>query len=65
MKVTWGTYPTQLGHQNDSGCFRCHDEEHKSAKDHVIGQDCDMCHELMAEKQLMSSLEDRVKKFIK
>ena len=65
MKVTWGTYATQLGHQNDGGCFRCHDEEHKSGKDHVIGQDCDMCHELMSEKQRLGSLDDRVRKFIK
>ena len=28
MKVTFGTYPDNLGHMSSSGCFRCHDESH-------------------------------------
>ena len=30
MKLTWGTHPNNLGHTDSPGCFRCHDEEHKS-----------------------------------
>jgi hypothetical protein len=26
LKVTWGTYPNNLGHTDDPGCFRCLDE---------------------------------------
>jgi hypothetical protein len=45
MKVTWGTYPSNLGHVDSPGCFRCHDDTHKT-KDgqHVISQDCELCH---------------------
>jgi hypothetical protein len=30
------------------GCFRCHDDDHKSTSGKVIGQDCSACHELLA-----------------
>jgi nitrate/TMAO reductase-like tetraheme cytochrome c subunit len=48
MKVTWGTYKGHNGHQNESegyGCFRCHDEEHKTAFGKTISQSCDLCHD--------------------
>jgi nitrate/TMAO reductase-like tetraheme cytochrome c subunit len=48
MKVTWGSYRQHLGHQNADegyGCFRCHDDEHKTTFGKVIGQDCNMCHD--------------------
>ena len=44
MKVTWGTYPNQLGHIDSNGCFRCHDDLHKSATGKAITQDCETCH---------------------
>ena len=28
MKVTWGTYPNNIGHMAYPGCFRCHDGSH-------------------------------------
>jgi hypothetical protein len=46
MNVTWGTHPDNLGHTDAPGCFRCHDDQHKSAEGRVIRQDCDLCHEL-------------------
>jgi hypothetical protein len=46
MNVTWGTHPDHLGHTDAPGCFRCHDDQHKSADGRVIRQDCDLCHEL-------------------
>jgi hypothetical protein len=48
MKVTWGTYPNNIGHTDFPGCFRCHDDDHKTAKDKTIAQDCSSCHELLA-----------------
>ena len=48
MKVTWGTYPNHLGHENFPGCFRCHDDSHKSKSGKTITQDCSACHELLA-----------------
>jgi hypothetical protein len=46
MNVTWGTHPNHLGHTDAPGCFRCHDDLHKTAEGRVIRQDCDLCHEL-------------------
>jgi hypothetical protein len=48
MKVTWGTYPNNLGHMDFPGCFRCHDGAHVAAKGQSITQDCDACHTLLA-----------------
>jgi formate-dependent nitrite reductase cytochrome c552 subunit len=48
MKVTWGTYPNHLGHENFPGCFRCHDDSHKSKSGKTITQDCSACHDLLA-----------------
>jgi hypothetical protein len=48
MNVTWGTYPNHLGHRDFPGCFRCHDDEHKSADGNAISQDCSTCHTLLA-----------------
>jgi hypothetical protein len=44
MKVDWGTYPSQLGHMTSNGCFRCHDESHKTRDGATIKQDCELCH---------------------
>jgi nitrate/TMAO reductase-like tetraheme cytochrome c subunit len=48
LKVTWGTYPDNLGHTDFPGCFRCHDGAHASDKGTVITQDCNTCHEPLA-----------------
>jgi formate-dependent nitrite reductase cytochrome c552 subunit len=51
MKVTWGTYPNNVGHEDSPGCFRCHDDKHKSADGRVITQDCDACHAVLAAEE--------------
>ena len=48
LKVTWGTYPNNLGHTDFPGCFRCHDGAHASADGKTISQDCNTCHEPLA-----------------
>lgn len=48
LKVTWGTYPNNLGHTDSPGCFRCHDGAHTSASGKTIAQDCDLCHQTLA-----------------
>jgi hypothetical protein len=48
MKVTWGTYPNNLGHTDFPGCFRCHDGSHAAPDGKSIVQDCDACHQLVA-----------------
>jgi nitrate/TMAO reductase-like tetraheme cytochrome c subunit len=44
MNVKWGTYPSNIGHVDAPGCFRCHDDEHKTSDGAVIKQDCELCH---------------------
>jgi len=56
LKVTWGTYPNNLGHMDDPGCFRCHDDSHstsenKAADRKTIPQDCSTCHEMVATEE--------------
>lgn len=48
LKVTWGTYPNNLGHTDFPGCFRCHDGAHNSPDGNTITQDCGACHEMLA-----------------
>jgi nitrate/TMAO reductase-like tetraheme cytochrome c subunit len=48
LKVTWGTYPNNLGHTDDPGCFRCHDASHLTADKKTIEQDCNACHQAVA-----------------
>lgn len=48
LKVTWGTYPNNLGHTDYPGCFRCHDDGHAAADKKTIPQDCSMCHQAVA-----------------
>jgi nitrate/TMAO reductase-like tetraheme cytochrome c subunit len=51
MKVAWGTHPNNIGHEDFLGCFRCHDENHKSADGKTISQDCDACHTILAAEE--------------
>ena len=48
MKITWGTYPNNIGHTDFPGCFRCHDDSHASADGRKVTQDCSACHSLLA-----------------
>jgi formate-dependent nitrite reductase cytochrome c552 subunit len=48
LKVSWGTYPNNLGHMDFPGCFRCHDGSHSTGDGKTIAQDCNMCHEPLA-----------------
>jgi len=46
--VKWGTYATNLGHADNAGCFRCHDESHATPQKKTISQDCSLCHNPLA-----------------
>ena len=48
LKVTWGTYPNNLGHTDYPGCFRCHDQAHSAPGGAAISQDCNVCHQAVA-----------------
>jgi hypothetical protein len=46
MNVAFGTYANNIGHMDFPGCFRCHDDSHKSKDGKAIGQDCETCHKI-------------------
>jgi len=48
LKVGWGTYPNHLGHTDDTGCFRCHDDGHMTSNKKSITNDCGTCHQALA-----------------
>jgi nitrate/TMAO reductase-like tetraheme cytochrome c subunit len=48
MRLTWGTHPNNLGHNDSPGCFRCHDGSHTSKDGQTITNDCSACHNLLA-----------------
>jgi nitrate/TMAO reductase-like tetraheme cytochrome c subunit len=47
MKTDWQAHPNNIGHLRSSGCFRCHDGEHKSNTGKVIRSDCNICHSVI------------------
>jgi hypothetical protein len=48
MKIRWGTYPSFIGHERNSGCFRCHNEHMLDESGHLISYDCTLCHSILA-----------------
>jgi len=48
MKITWGSYPSHIGHQRDLGCFRCHNADMTDERGESIRHDCTMCHSILA-----------------
>jgi hypothetical protein len=49
MKVTWGTHPNNLGHNDYPGCFRCHDGSHSTQDGKsTVTNDCSTCHTLLS-----------------
>jgi nitrate/TMAO reductase-like tetraheme cytochrome c subunit len=51
MKVDWRTHPNNVGHFYSAGCFRCHDDQHASADGKRISKDCEICHNILGQKE--------------
>lgn len=49
MNVDWTVYPNHLGHLETNGCYRCHNDRHKTAQGDVISRDCNLCHDILAQ----------------
>jgi len=49
MNVRWSVYPNNIGHMEFMGCFRCHNDNHKTEKGKVISKDCNLCHLINAQ----------------
>ncbi len=46
QKVDWNSHPTNVGHINSPGCFRCHDGKHLNAANEAIRLECNLCHSI-------------------
>lgn len=42
----WDTHPTNVGHMNSAGCFRCHDGQHLNESGAAIRLECNLCHSI-------------------
>jgi hypothetical protein len=66
--VGWGTYPSHEGHQTPSaglyGCFRCHDDKHKTADGKPLSGECEVCHETLAQDEKWDDLDEAVRTLI-
>ncbi len=51
MKVDWRTHNDNIGHFYYPGCFRCHDDKHVSKDGKVISKECNVCHEMIGQKE--------------
>ncbi len=49
MKVRWSAYPSNIGHVEFDGCFRCHNDMHVSDEGRLIPKDCNQCHTIIAQ----------------
>ena len=47
MGASWDEYESHIGHKTYNGCFRCHDDNHKSPEGKVISKDCNICHTIV------------------
>lgn len=49
-KADWRVYPNNIGHKDWPGCFRCHDDKHKTASGETVrASDCASCHTIIAQ----------------
>lgn len=49
-KADWRIYPNNIGHKDWPGCFRCHDDKHKTPSGQTVrASDCSSCHTIISQ----------------
>ncbi|MBD3257877.1 cytochrome C [candidate division GN15 bacterium] len=48
MNITWGSYPSHIGHEDSPGCFRCHTPDLEADDGSHIADYCTLCHSILA-----------------
>lgn len=49
-KADWRVYPNNIGHKDWPGCFRCHDDKHKTSDGKKVrSSDCNSCHTILSQ----------------
>ncbi|HET9588063.1 MAG TPA: NapC/NirT family cytochrome c [Anaerolineales bacterium] len=46
QKVDWNSHPTNVGHIDSPGCFRCHDGKHLNNQQEAVRLECNLCHSI-------------------
>ncbi len=46
QRSDWTTHPSNVGHEDSPGCFRCHDGKHLNAAQEAIRLECNLCHSI-------------------
>ena len=46
QKVDWDSHPSNIGHKETPGCFRCHDGKHLNEAQEAIRLECNICHSI-------------------
>lgn len=46
QKIDWSTHPSNVGHNNSPGCFRCHDGKHLNKDNEAVRLECNLCHSI-------------------
>ncbi|MFA6923266.1 MAG: NapC/NirT family cytochrome c [Bacteroidales bacterium] len=65
MKVTYKEYPRHIGHLETNGCFRCHNDKHKSPEGKTISKNCYLCHSILGQGKKDSIVFSDVNKSVK
>jgi hypothetical protein len=55
MKADWRAHPDNNGHLYSPGCFRCHNDELRSADGEQIVTDCAACHAVVAQTRISAA----------
>jgi hypothetical protein len=48
MNIQWNSYPSNIGHKNSDGCYRCHNRYMVDESGESIPYDCTLCHSILA-----------------
>ncbi len=46
QKADWNSHPSNVGHKDTPGCFRCHDGKHLNNQAEAIRLECNLCHSI-------------------
>jgi hypothetical protein len=46
QKIDWDSHPDNIGHEDDPGCFRCHDGKHFNQAGEAVRLECNICHSI-------------------
>lgn len=49
MKASWEAYPSNIGHRDSPGCFRCHNDVMETETGEGMVTDCNSCHVILAQ----------------